>query len=290
VNSRTIVELFIPFTLAVMTFAMGLSLRGSDFRRVAVEPRAVLVGMFGQLVALPAIGFAIALGFALPAPLAVGLVILCAAPGGASSNLYSYLARADVALSVTLTALSGLVTIVSIPLVVNLALDTFLGTQHDVGLPVLSTMANLVLLVGLPLLIGMWIRQRRGDIADRLEKITTRISVILLATLILGAVIKERSRMATYFDDIGLPIILLSLSGIALGMLLASLARLSIRQTCTIGIEVGMQNSALAMGIALSGLGSEEMAMPAAIYAIVSYGTCGLVVLLGRSLIRPAKA
>jgi len=284
-DARVIVELYIPITLGVIMLAMGLGLRTIDFVRVVVDPRAILVGVLGQLVMLPALGFALAHAFGLPPALAVGLIVLTACPGGPSSNLYTYLARGDVALSVSLTAINGFVTILTIPFVVNLGLDTFMGEARDVHMPVGETILTLILIVGLPLLVGMYLRARHPRKADPLERILKRVAIIMLAILIVGAIAKERVRIGEYLELLGVPIVTLSLAGITLGLLLSVLVRLRMRQAATISIEVGMQNAALAMGIAMTGLGSEEIAMPAVIYGILAYFTCGLVVLMGRRFI-----
>ena len=284
-DSQTIVKLFIPFALAVIMLAMGLGLRVVDFKRVMVEPRAVLIGSFAQLVMLPAVGFLVAEVFALPPPLAVGLVLLSACPGGPSSNLYSNLARGDTALSVTLTAVSGVVTIVSIPFVTNLALDHFMGETRTVQMPILETILTILLAVGLPLLIGMVIRARRPAIAERAEPWVKRFAVVLLIVLIVGAILKERARVGALFAELGAPVLVLSLGTITLGVLLALALRLSRRQGITIGIEVGMQSAALAMGLAMTTLGSEEIAMPAVIYGIMAYFTCAVPLVVGRMII-----
>ncbi len=289
-GTDTIVKLFIPFVLAVIMLAMGLGLRVVDFKRVVVEPRAVLIGSVAQLVMLPAVGFLLAGAFGLSPPLAVGLVLVTACPGGPSSNLYSHFARGDTALSVTLTAVSGVITIVSIPFVVNLALDHFMGEGRTVHLPIAKTILSIVLAVGLPLAIGMVIRAKRPVTADRIEPWVKRAAVLLLTVLIIGALVKEQARVGTYFAELGLPVLTLSLVTIALGMLLGFGARLSRGQSVTIGIEVGMQSAALAIGIAMTSLESEEIAMPAVIYGVLAYFTCAVPLVIGRMIIPPRQA
>jgi bile acid:Na+ symporter, BASS family len=284
-TAQDIVKLYIPIVLAVIMLTMGLGLSLVDFKRILVEPKAVILGLVNQLVVLPLVGFGIALLFELPPALAVGLVIITACPGGPSSNLYSKLARGDVALSVSLTALSGLVTMVTIPLITGLALDTFMGQGRDIHLDVPGTILQLFLIVGVPLALGMYVRYRNVERAIKLEKIMTKVAVALLLTLIIGAILKERAKVGAYIADLGLPIILLSLSTIFVGLFSAMAARLSIRQSVTIAIEVGMQNAALGMGIAMTSLGSEEIAMPSVVYGILAYFTCAVALLIGRRFI-----
>ena len=183
-TAQDIVKLYIPVTLGVIMFTMGLGLSLSDFKRVLVEPRAMWVGLINQLVTLPLVAFGLAFAFELPPPLAVGLVLISACPGGPSSNLYSALARGDVALSVSLTAVSGVITMVTIPFIIGLGLDVFMGTARDVHLDVPSTILQLFLVVGLPLALGMYLRFRHIERAMRLEKIMTKVAVLLLVTLI----------------------------------------------------------------------------------------------------------
>lgn len=284
-TAQDIVKLYIPVTLGVIMFTMGLGLALADFRRIVVEPKAMFIGVFNQMVTLPLVGFAIAFAFELPPPLAVGLILITACPGGPSSNLYSALARGDVALSVSLTAVSGVLTMITIPLVMSLALDTFMGTTRAIQLDVPGTILQLVLIVGVPLALGMYVRFRHVERAMRLERIMTRVAVLLLVTLIVGAIMKERTRLGEYFETLGPPIVLLSLSTILIGLGWALFARLPMRQAVTIGIEVGMQNAALGMGLAMTSLGSEEIAMPSAIYGIIAYFTCLVAVLIGRCFI-----
>ncbi len=286
-TAQDIVKLYIPVTLGVIMFTMGLGLSLSDFKRVLVEPRAMWVGLINQLVTLPLVAFGLAFAFELPPPLAVGLVLISACPGGPSSNLYSALARGDVALSVSLTAVSGVITMVTIPFIIGLGLDVFMGTSRSVHLDVPSTILQLFLVVGLPLALGMYLRFRHIERAMRLEKIMTKVAVLLLVTLIVGAVMKERARLVDYFDLLGLPIIALSLSTTLFGLGSALVFRLSMRQSVTIGIEVGMQNAALGMGLAMTSLNSEEIAMPSALYGIIAYFTTAVALLIGRRFIRP---
>ncbi len=284
-TAQDIVKLYIPITLGIIMLTMGLGLSTTDFKRVLVDPKAVTLGLVNQLIVLPLVGFGIAFMFELPPPLAVGIVLIAACPGGPSSNLYSALARGDVALSVSLTAMSGVVTMVTIPLITGLALDTFMGTAREIQLDVASTILQLFLIVGVPLSLGMYVRFRNVERAIKLEKIMTRVAVVLLLTLIIGAILKERAKVGAYIAELGLPIFLLSLSTILIGLFSALAFKLSLRQSVTIAIEVGMQNAALGMGIAMTSLGSEEIAMPSVVYGIIAYFTCLVALFIGRRYI-----
>lgn len=287
-TAQDIVKLYIPVTLAVIMLAMGLGLTIPDFKRIVVEPRAVILGLVNQLITLPLVGFGLAFLFDLPPALAVGFVLITACPGGPSSNLYSNLARGDTALSVSLTAISGVITMVTIPFVTGLALDTFMGTTRAIHMDVGATIIQLLLIVGVPLAVGMILRARYPERARVAEKHVKRVAVLLLVILIIGAILKEKERVGEYFAILGIPILTLSLGTIGIGLGSAILARLPLRQAVTIGIEVGMQNAALGIGIAITALGSEEIAMPAVIYGILAYFTCLVALLIGRRFI-PAE-
>ncbi len=285
-SAETIVQLFIPFALGVIMLAMGLALTVGDFRRILERPRAIAAGAFAQIVLLPLLGFAVAWGWSLPTTLAVGMVLIASCPGGPSSNLYAHLAGGDTALSVSLTAVSGLVTIVTIPLIVNFAMVVFAGETTPVPLPVADTILRIFLVVGLPLALGMWIRARRPRLADRLETWTKRAAVLLLIVLVIGAVLQERAQILDFVALAGVPVMVLNGIGMLLGLTLALSLRLPRDQTVTITIEVGMQNGAMAIGIALALLDSTEVAIPAVLYGLLAYVTVALVGVAGNAWLR----
>lgn len=288
-DAQTIVKIFIPFTIAVIMVAMGLGLTLADFKRVLQQPKAVIIGTINQLLVLPAVGFGIAFLFGLSAEFAVGLILVTACPGGPSSNLYSNLARGDTALSVTLTAVSGVATIITIPLITGLALDVFMASTSSITMPLWDTTLNILLVVGVPLTLGMVIRHRYEASALKAESIVKGVAALLLGVLIVGAILKRKEDVVSNFATLGAPVLLLSLGTIALGVGSARIFKLPKRQAITIGIEVGMQNAALAIGLSLTVLESEAIAFPAVIYGILAYFTCAVPVFIGRKMI-PADA
>lgn len=284
-STETLVTLFLPAALMVIMFGMGLGLQRSDFRRVATRPRATTVGLVGQLILLPILGFLFAWAFALSPPLAVGTVLLCACPGGPTSNLFTKLGRGDVALSVSLTAVSGVVTVFTIPLLTNLGIRVFGGNEVTVQLPILLTMLKIALVVLLPVGAGMLVRGRLKNAELRLQRLERRImraSVLLLAIIIVGAVAKEGPKVARFVGEVGLPMVLLSLTGMTLGFALGHGLRLGSRPALTIAIEVGMQNGALAIGIALTVPQGEGIAIPAVVYSLWAYLPCALAAWWGK--------
>jgi BASS family bile acid:Na+ symporter len=289
-DAQTIVNLFIPFTLMVIMFSMGLGLTVKDFKLVLVHPKAVVAGSLAQLVLLPLLGFLVAWLFAPSPAMAVGLVLITACPGGPSSNLMTNLARGDTALSVSLTAISGVVTIASIPLITNFAAGVFAADAAGLSLPVGSTVLKLILIVALPLAVGMLVRWKRPVFAARIETWVKRAAVTLLAILIIGALIKSRKELALYGFDAIYPPMLLSILGVVFGLALSFSLKLSPRQRVAIPIEVGTQNGALAIGLALTAMESTDAAFPGVIYGTFMYLPCAVMVLFGRRYLASVDA
>jgi len=281
-DTQTIVNLFIPFTLMVIMFSMGLGLALKDFKLVALQPTAVILGSFCQLIILPLVGFAVAWLFAPSPAMAVGLVLITACPGGPSSNLMTNLAGGDTALSVSLTALSGVVTIVTIPLITNSAAAFFAKESAGLTLPVLDTILRLILIVALPLLVGMVVHNFRPAFAARIETNVKRAAVVLLAVLIVGALIKSRHELASYGFSAIWPPILLSIAGVAIGLGVSFISNITPQQRVAIPIEVGAQNGALAIGLALTAMNSTDAAFPGVVYGTFMYLPCAAMVVFGR--------
>jgi BASS family bile acid:Na+ symporter len=279
------VQYFLPFTIAMIMLAMGLGLVADDFRRIFEKPRAVVIGLGGQLVLLPALGFAVAFGFGLRPELAVGLVLLTACPGGAHSNLYASLARADVALSVTLTAVSGFITILTIPPLVRLATAVFATGGEVPKLPIIDTTIQIFTVMAIPVGLGMLIRVRSEHWAKRLEKVVKAFAVALLALIVVGSIARQSENVLEFARQAGVPVLVLNVVAMLIGYGIAAGARLSRPQRRTITLEVGIQNGALAFALAAGLLDSVVVAIPAILYSILVYFTGAAVIVDGR--IRP---
>ena len=276
------VQYFLPFTVAMIMFAMGLGLVVDDFRRIFEKPRAVMIGLGAQLVLLPVLGFAVAFGFGLGPELAVGLVLLSACPGGAHSNLYASFARADVALSVTLTAVSGLVTIVTIPPLVRLATALFATGGEVPELPIIDTTLRIFVVMAIPVALGMLIRARSERWAGRLDRVVKGLAIVLLALIVVGSIARQSENVAEFAKQAGIPVLVLNLVAMLLGYWMAAGARLSRPQRRTITLEVGIQNGALAFALAAGLLDSVAVAIPAILYSILVYFTGAMVIADGR--------
>ncbi len=250
---------------------MGMTLSLQDFARLIKAPCSALCILFAQLVVLPIIGFFVALVLSLPAALAIGLILLSACPGGTVSNLFSHLARANVALSITLTAAAGVLTIFTIPLWVNLSIIIFGEPQHEWHFPILRTITGLFAFVLLPIIIGMVVRHHFPDFANRADVWVSRASLVFLALLTVGLISREYEKFIEYVIQIGIAVILLNGLAVLSGWCMASLAKLNHADTSTSIIEVGIQNSAMAMVIASAVLQNDEAAIPASVYTAVMY-------------------
>lgn len=277
-ESSFLSDVFLPLALFVIMLGMGLSLSVSDFGRVVKYPKAIVLGLFNQLVLLPIVGFGIAIAFELPGELAVGLMLLAACPGGATSNLITHLAKGDTALSITLTAISSLLTIVTIPLVVGFSLDFFLSKNMLIELDVPKTLLQLVVITIVPVSIGMVVNAKSPSFSKRMEKPVKILSATFLALVIVGLLVKERANVLAFFQQVGLSALLLNLSTMLLGFVMAWLFKLNSKWARTISIESGIQNGTLAIVIASTILQNSTMAVPPAIYSLIMFVTGGLLV------------
>jgi len=286
-ESTAITSLAVPLSLMVIMFGMGLSLSMDDFRRIVVSPRAVLVGSIVQILILPSTGFLCAILFGLTGETAVGLLILASCAGGVTSNMLSYLARGDIALSVSLTAISSCITIFTIPVFVNLGLSYFLSTVADIRLPVKQTIFSLMLVTVFPVLCGMLIRYRCSNFAQRTEPLIKAVSLAVLSMIIIGTILNSRKVAIESISSIGPATYALNVLCMVLGYFVARLCQLSDKQSTTIVIEIGVQNVVTAVFVAISLLHIPAMSVPAAIYSLpMFFNACIYVALKRRKLSR----
>jgi len=272
-NVLTLVLL--PIALFIIMLGMGLSLVINDFKRVMIYPKAVLIGLVNQLLLLPIIAFWIAGLWEWSGALAVGLMILAVCPGGVTSNLISHISRGDTALSVTLTAISSLITIISIPFVLNFSLEHFMSEGQAIQLPVLKTIAQIVVITIIPISIGMLIRAQKPEFSDSMDRPVRIVSVVFLILIIAAAVIKEKEVLINNAMLVGSAALLLNILTMGLGFITSKILKLNLRQSITISIESGIQNGTLAIAVAMTILGVGEMAIPGAIYSLVMFFTGG---------------
>lgn len=280
-QSNILTELFLPFSLAVIMFGMGLSLRIEDFKRILIYPKAVGMGLLNQLVFLPIIAFGIANLFELPAELAVGLMILAVCPGGATSNLITHLAKGDAALSITLTAFSSVITVFTIPFLVNYSIGYFIPGGEAQQLEVVGTVVSVLVITIIPVALGMLVFAKVPKLASKLDLPFRRISAIFFVIIVVAAVFKEKENLVRYFVEAGPAALALNLATLALSFGTAKLVKLPFRQGLTIAIESGIQNGTLGITIAATLLMNSVMTIPSAIYSLIMFGTAALVIFFG---------
>ena len=224
------------------------------------------------MLILPAICLGIAHAFGLAPELAVGLMLLAASPGGATANLFSHLAKGDVALNITLTAVNSVLSLATLPLIVNFAMVHFMGRDQTIPMQ-FSKVVAVIAVVLVPVLIGMAIRAKRSDIADRMDRPVRIVSAVFLVLVILASVFKERANVGRYFQEVGLAALAFNLASMFVGYFLPRLFRVERKQAIAIGMEIGIHNGTLAIAIALTVLGNSTMSIPPAIYSLIMFFT-----------------
>jgi BASS family bile acid:Na+ symporter len=276
--------------LALIMFGLGLSLTLADFKRVLGYPKAVLVALLLQVVVLPAACYALVVAFGLPPLFAVGLMLLAASPGGVSANLFSHLFGGNVALNISLTAINTVLSIVTLPLIANWAIAAFADTGQVVPLQ-FAKVAEVVAVVLLPVAAGMVVAARAPAFAARMEKPFKIFSALVLAVFVLVAIVKEWPALAGSFATLGPAVLAFNLLSLLAGYYVSRAVGLDRSFATAIGFEIGVHNSTLAIYVALSVLGSVQLALPAAIYSVSMYVTSALFGLfIARRRHEPARA
>ena len=268
----------LALSLIIIMFGMGLSLTIQDFKQVFVRPKAIVVGLLCQLVLLPLSGFALINIFDLPPAIAIGIIILAACPGGPTSNLITHLANGDTALSVSLTAISSLITLVSIPFIINLGLQHVLGEGTLIQLDVLQTILQVFIIVILPVALGMFIRLKKQDFAQRMEGPVKKISGIFFVLVLCAVIFKERATILAHIQTAGGVAIALNLITMTIGYVLGSLFSLPLKQRISITIEGGIQNGTLGISVATILLGNTAYAISPAVYGVLMFLTAGVFI------------
>jgi BASS family bile acid:Na+ symporter len=275
VQSGIITNVLLPLSLGIIMLGLGLSLTGADFTRVVRYPKAVLTGLTIQMLFLTSAAFVLGVVFRLPPDLAVGLLLLAAAPGGATANIYSHLAHGDVALNITLTAINSALSLLTLPFIVNFALQHFMASDQYVP-PPFRKIVEVGLIILLPVLIGMLLRNRAPAFAGKMEKPIRIFSVLLLAVLVVAAVAQSWDVLVKYFAVVGFACLVFNLISTAVGYAVPLALKLPQKQAIAIAMEIGIHNGTLAIYIALNVLGNTTMSVPAAIYSLIMFVTAGV--------------
>ncbi|QSX74037.1 bile acid:sodium symporter family protein [Lysobacter arenosi] len=276
-TSGSLLTVLLPLALGVIMLGLGLSLTLDDFRRVARQPGPILVALLCQTVLLPLLCFALVKAFGLAPALAVGLMLLAASPGGTTANLYSHLAHGDVALNISLTAVNSVLAVVTLPLLVNLSLQYFMGDSHVLPLQFDKVM-QVFAIVLVPVAIGMAVRARRSAFAQRMTRPVRIASVVVLVAIIAVAVARDWTTLVTYAPVIGMAALAFNVASLLVGYWVPRLIGMDKRQAIAIGMEIGIHNGTLAIAVALSPslLDNPTMAIPAAIYSLIMFFTAAV--------------
>lgn len=263
-DSPVIVSILLPAAIAVIMCSLGLTLTREDFRRVITAPRGVAIGMLNLALISPLLALAMGELFGLPPELAVGLVLLGASPGGMMANMLTHLSRGDTALSVTMTAISSVGAMITVPLFLGLASSHFDATEvGDVGM--LGIVLRVFAITVIPVALGMELRRRRPERVEEVYPRVRWISLTLFAVVVLGAIASEHDTVVENLAEVAGAALALNLAAMALSFSISKLARLDDRQATAIALELGIHNSALAIAVGASLL--DELAIPAAVYS-----------------------
>ncbi len=277
-ENSVLTDVVLPVSLGVIMLGMGLSLVVGDFKRVIQEPRAAFIGLINQLILLPIVGFTLAALFHLSPEMAVGLMIIAACPGGPTSNLITHVAKGDIALSISLTAITSLITVFTIPLILSFALSYFTqNTGTEIQLPIGRTILQIMVITVIPVGIGMTIRHFNRGFAERMERPMRIASTVIFVAVLAGIILANKQHILEYLRSVGLVALVLNLLTMGLGYLISRFFSLNTKQSISITIESGIQNGTLAIVIATTILKQTNMSIPGAVYSLLMFFTSGFL-------------
>ena len=276
-------QVALPISLILMMAGIGMGLRPSDFSRVISQPKAFLIGATCQMLLLPAIAVGIIELIGLTGPLAIGLFILALCPGGVTSNLYTMLAKGDIGLSVSLTAVIGFITPFTIPVLGSWAISQYGSDQQSFELPLAKTWITLIVATVIPVLVGMTVRHFATNFALSMEPWISRFSTAVLALLIVIICINLGDQLIDFTIAAGPAVFLLNVITMTVGYLVGNALLECNRQSRTICLEVGLQNGTLALMIVTTLIGSSEMAVAPSIYSLIMFVTATMFTLWVRN-------
>ncbi len=278
-----VTDIILPLSLAFIMFSLGLGLTSSDFKRIISQPKEFLVGAFSQIFILPLIAFILVLILPLNPMLAIGVMIIAAAPGGATSNILTSFAKGDVALSISLTAIISLLCIFTIPFIVISSLEFFSDDTLTKEIKLFDIAIKMFLIVTIPVLLGMIIRNFFNSFSSNFEPIAKKISILLFVLVLIGAIISERENIISYFAQAGLITLVLNLIMMTIAFYIAKILGSGTKQRIAITIECGLQNGTLAIVVATTIFDGGLYLIPAATYSLIMFATSLIYVYLARS-------
>ena len=275
-----VTDVILPLALAFIMFVLGLGLTGSDFLRVIKQPRDFFVGAASQIFLLPIIAFFLVKIWPIAPELAIGVMIIAAAPGGVTSNLLTSFARGDVALSISLTAIISLLCVITIPFIILTSVELLGGTNITQDISLFSMSRDMFLIVTIPVLLGMLLRRYASGAAVKFEPMAKKISIILFVLVLLGAIAAERENVISYFAQAGLITLALNVIMMIVAYYFAQVFVSGTKQKKCITIECGLQNGTLAIFVGTSIFGGGIYVIPAATYSLIMFGTSLIFVYL----------
>ena len=275
-------QVFLPLAVVLVMFALGTTLTVADLRNVVRRPRGLVVGLFAHTVVLPLLAFGVAIVLNLSAPMALGLVLIAACPANASVNLFTFLARGDTMLSVTLTAGASLICDISIPVFLNVGFRLFPTGHTAASFPVLPAALGLFLVSTVPVMGGMFLRNRRPQMARSLEVRMGKFGLIAIVLVIAGAIWTAKSDVLAAITQMGAPVLILNVLSVSLALGIAATLRLSKAQCIAVGFECGLQNFALAAFVALTILNDATLLLPAVAYGLTMWISAFTMLILTR--------
>ena len=272
-----------PVCLAIIMFGLGLGLTVSDFTRLIKIPRDFIIGFFGQVIILPIIAFILIHIISMPPEIALGVMVIAAAPGGVTSNILTKFANGDVALSVTLTAVVSLISVITVPLIVYNSAD-FLGFEITKEISMINIVAKMFFVVTVPVILGMIVRSLMTDFIVSKTLLVQRLSVILFLVVFISIWVEEWDRIVSFITRAGLVAFILNITMIFTGYYMAKFLASGLKQRKCISLECGLQNGTLAVFVATQLFDEIVFIVPTAAYALIMFVTSIIFVLIVRKI------
>ena len=279
-----VTDIFLPLALAFIMFALGLGLTVADFLRVIKQPKDFFIGAISQIILLPIIAFILVSIWPISPELAIGVMIIAAAPGGVTSNILTSFAKGDVALSVSLTAIISLLCVVTVPFIIVTSLSLLSLDNITQNISLTSMAISMFLIVTVPVIIGMVFRKFASNIALKFEPIAKKISMVLFVIVLLGAILAEKDNIVSYFADAGLITLILNVVIMITAFYIAQLFGTGNSQKKCIAIECGLQNGTLAIFVGTALFGGGTYVVPAATYSLIMFVTSLFFVFLVKKI------
>jgi BASS family bile acid:Na+ symporter len=268
-----VTDVILPLALAFIMFTLGLGLSIADFSNVFKKPKNFLIGLISQLIFLPIVGLILVIIWPLPIEIAIGVMLIAAAPGGVTSNILTFFARGDVALSVSLTAVMSLLSAVSVPIVLAISIGLIGDSSLPETISLTGIALSMFLIVTLPVLLGMGVRNFLNSLTLKIEKSARFISTLLFVLVLLGAILAERENVVSYFAQTGLVVLVLNILMMLIAFYWSGFFGTGISQKKAIAIECGLQNGTLAIFVGTTVFGGGLYIIPAATYSLIMYLT-----------------